>query len=457
MSQPAQSESALRTGQRGLRPTFDELSQNTRLLIRLRWIAGGGILLGTAFARLGLDITLDTLALGIIGCFVLAHNLTLFIACQAKNKTLTRARRVAWIQIILDWVAMVLLVHFTGGITSPALIYFVIHAALAGTILVPWETRALAVIAIGYVLGLASLESSGVIPHVIIPEMGLDSELYQDNTYIAGVLFFFGTTVLTLSELVTRKSQQARRREEHIRQLYEARSTFLRVATHELRAPLAAGLSLVRNIEAGYAGSLNPQQNDLMKRVQKRLEGLSLLVDDLLTLAASREASLAQTPLEPVQVRTILEQVIERERPNADKKHIRLHENLAGQAAVVMGGDTGLAIIFGNLLNNAIKYTGENGDVTIEYRVNTSDDTVHVTFSDTGIGIPLEDQPHIFEEFHRARNVLALQVSGTGIGLSAVQTLLHRYNGQIHLQSVENEGTTFEVTLPLAGPPSRFP
>ena len=68
-------------------------------------------------------------------------------------------------------------------------------------------------------------------------------------------MFFFGSTVFVLSELVTRIVQRLRQREEHIRQLFEARSTFVRVATHELRAPLAAGLSLMKNIEQGYAAS----------------------------------------------------------------------------------------------------------------------------------------------------------------------------------------------------------
>ena len=437
MTGSAQSDPASLASQRGLRPSYDELCENTRLLTTLRWVAGCSILLVTATAEFVLGVQLETAPLLLIGVIVLGYNAVLYSICRSDRKTLTRARHVAWIQIVLDWIAMVLLVHYTGGITSPALIYFVIHAALAGTILLPREARAVATVAILCVCGIAVLERSAMIPHVTIPELGLDRNLYRNNTYTAAVLFFFGTTIATLSELVTHKAQQSRQREEYIRQLYEARSTFVRITTHELRSPLAAGLSLVRNIEAGYAGELNPTQHDMIHRITVRLEGLSTLVDELLTLASSREASLAQAPLEPIEARAVLENVIERELPNAEKKHIHLETQLDAPSATVMSGDPGLSIVFGNLLNNAIKYTPENGQVTVRYHVDSETNEVQVSVQDTGIGIPQEDQPHIFQEFHRARNARALTVQGTGIGLTAVQTLVTRYHGQIGFESVE--------------------
>jgi len=109
--------------------------------------------------------------------------------------------------------------------------------------------------------------------HVTIGELGLEGDLYKNTTYILAVMFFFGSTVLILSELVTYIAQRLRQREERIRQLYEARATFVRVATHELRAPLAAGLSLMMNIEQGYAGELTDQQRAILRRVTSRWKG----------------------------------------------------------------------------------------------------------------------------------------------------------------------------------------
>jgi signal transduction histidine kinase len=435
----------------GLRPTYDELCQNTRLLINLRWVAGASILVGTAFARWMIDIDLKVLPLLIIGLFVLGYNslLRLFVARDA-NESLQRVQRVAWGQIILDWLAMIALLHFTGGITSPALIYLVIHAALSGTILLPWQTRSLALLAIGIVGGLAWLERSGGLPHVNISELGTNAALYKNTTYIAAVMFFFGSTVLTLSELVSWNAQRLREREKHIRDLYEARATFVRVATHELRAPLGASLSLMRNIEQGYAGELSAQQAAILSRVTSRLEGLHTLIDDLLTLAMSREASTAHAPLEPYAARTALDKIIERERPHADQKKIQLDCDLAGEPGVVLSGSVGLGIIFGNIVNNAIKYTPEGGRVAIEYKVARPTQTVEIAVRDTGMGIPADDLPHIFNEFFRAKNAKSSQVMGTGIGLSTVHTLVERYHGRITLDSEEGKGTTIKISLPLA-------
>ena len=435
----------------GLRPTVEELGQNTRLLIKLRWVAGGSILVGTVFARFVIDIDLKIFPLLIIGLFVLGYNalLRLFVAREGDG-TLPRLQQAAWGQIILDWLAMIALLHFTGGITSPALIYFVIHAALSGTILLPWQTRSLALLAIGIVGGLAWLERSGGLPHVIISELGTNAALYKNTTYIAAVMFFFGSTVLTLSELVSWNAQRLREREKHIRDLYDARATFVRVATHELRAPLGASLSLMRNIEQGYAGELSAQQAAILSRVTNRLEGLRTLIDDLLTLAMSREASMAHAPLEPCAVRTVLDKIIERERPHADQKRIQLDCDLAGEPGIVMSGSVGLGIIFGNIVNNAIKYTPEGGRVAIEYRIAQPTQTAEIAVSDTGMGIPADDLPHIFNEFFRAKNAKSSQVMGTGIGLSTVHTLIERYHGQITLDSEEGQGTTIRVSLPLA-------
>jgi signal transduction histidine kinase len=405
------------------------------------------------FAETLLRIDLHTAPLLILGLIVLGYNSLLFFVCRSADRTVESAWRVAWGQILLDWLAMTALVHFTGGITSPALIYFVIHAALSGLVLLPWYTRGLALLAVIIVGGLAWLERMGTLAHVAISEFGLGA-LYRNETYMTAILFFFGTTVFTLSELVSRNAQRLRQREEHIRQLYEARATFVRVATHELRAPLAAGISLMHNLEQGYAGEFNPRQTAILHRVLSRLKGLSSLIDDLLELATSREASLSNVPLEPVEIGPVLASLIEREMPNAQEKHITVNAQLSGDTSAVMAGNDGLGIIFGNLLNNAIKYTPEGGQVTVDCAVNRHDQTVEIRFTDTGIGIPADELPRIFSEFFRARNAKALQVNGSGIGLSAVRALVEHYHGAITLHSEEGRGTTVQVTLPLAARPA---
>ncbi len=433
----------------GLQPTYEELCQNTRLLIRLRWAAGLSILVATLVARYSLVSDLKIFPLLTIGALVLIYNSILFFICRHPETSLNRLQRVAWGQIILDWLAMSALVHFTGGITSPALIYFVIHAALSGTILLPWQARSLTLMAIIIVGGLTWLERIDVLPHIWLAELELTADLHENTTYITAMMVFFGSTMLVLSELLTWNTQRLRQREKQIRDLFEARSTFVRVATHELRAPLGASLSLMRNIEQGYAGELSPQQAAILSRVTSRLEGLRTLIDDLLTLARSREASTAHAPLKPDSIRANLTKIVEQEQPHADTKHITLNCDLADAPGIVMAGDVGLKIIFTNLINNAIKYTPDEGEVSIMYHIRP-DHVAQVTVRDTGMGIPKEDLPSIFNEFFRASNAKQAQIIGTGIGLSTVHTLVERYQGTIALESEEGQGTTVTVTLPLA-------
>jgi len=100
-----------------------------------------------------------------------------------------------------------------------------------------------------------------------------------------------------------------------------------------------------------------------------------------------------------------------------------------------------------NLVGNALKYT-RRGEVRL--RLEREDDHARIVVADTGIGIPDEAQPHLFEEFYRASNAKALEEEGTGLGLAIVRDLVNRLDGRITVESVEKEGTTFAVTLPLA-------
>ncbi|MCX7854481.1 MAG: ATP-binding protein [Anaerolineae bacterium] len=224
-----------------------------------------------------------------------------------------------------------------------------------------------------------------------------------------------------------------------------AKSRFIHVATHELRSPIAVAQSLVRNVVRGYAGPLTDQQKDLFTRISARLDFLEHLVNDLLDLAASRAPELAEEE-GPVAVNSSVGRAVLLLLPRAEEKGVTLTVQPCCEELAVWATEEGLDRIFVNLVENGIKYTPPGGRVTVS--LGRDGDEIRVRVADTGIGIPPEAMPHLFEEFYRAPNARAVNAVGTGLGLTIVKELVERYRGRIEVESEVGKGTTFTVTFP---------
>jgi signal transduction histidine kinase len=226
----------------------------------------------------------------------------------------------------------------------------------------------------------------------------------------------------------------------------EARTAeFVRVATHELRSPVTVSQSLVRSVLKGYAGELTAKQMEMFTRVSRRLDLLETLINDLLDLAAGKAPGPAKEG--PVVLNASVGRVMLLLHPRAEDKGLRIKLRPCHDQLIVRGTEEGLDRIFVNLVGNAVKYTPSGGTVTIA--VQPVGQQAQVEVADTGIGIPEEALPHLFEEFYRAPNAKALAEAGTGLGLAIVKDLVDRYGGHIRVKSSVGEGTTFTVMLPL--------
>ncbi|MCX8066932.1 MAG: GAF domain-containing sensor histidine kinase [Anaerolineae bacterium] len=225
-----------------------------------------------------------------------------------------------------------------------------------------------------------------------------------------------------------------------------AKARFIHVATHELRSPITVAQSLVRNVLKGYAGPLTDQQRDVFSRISGRLDFLETLVNDLLDLAASRAPELAEKE-GPVAINASVGRAVLLLDPRAEEKGLSLTVQRCKEELAVWATEEGMDRIFVNLIGNAIKYTPPGGQVTVVVR--KVGDEAQVEVSDTGIGIPEEAIPHLFEEFYRAPNARAFNAVGTGLGLAIVKELVDRYRGRIEVKSRVGEGTTFTISFPL--------
>jgi len=232
--------------------------------------------------------------------------------------------------------------------------------------------------------------------------------------------------------------------------LNQEKSKFVRVTTHELRAPAQGTESLLSALAKGYAGPLTDPQQELVTRARRRLALLQNLVDDLLDLASGK-ANLREGEQRPVEIGALTAEVCARFESGAREKGLHLSVRVPPRPLQVWSDPADIDRIVTNLVSNAVKYTAR-GSVTVE--LTAAAGSARLVVADTGMGIPSEAIEHIFDEFYRAGNAREASEAGTGLGLAIVKDLVNRYDGTISVESAVGEGTTFTLTLPLMGPPA---
>ncbi len=224
------------------------------------------------------------------------------------------------------------------------------------------------------------------------------------------------------------------------------KSRFVRVATHELRSPISVTESLLTALAEGYVGDLPPAHLPLIQRALRRVQALRSLVNDLLDLASGK----AETKAEDSAPRCGEHRRRPGVRPVPGARRGE-GDSLAAEGPPdeleVLADPADVERLVANLVENAVKYTTAG---SVRATLAREGDTIRMAVVDTGIGIPEESLPKLFQEFHRARNAKALDEVGTGLGLTVVKDLVDRYEGRITVDSREGAGTTVTVWLPLA-------
>lgn len=220
------------------------------------------------------------------------------------------------------------------------------------------------------------------------------------------------------------------------------KSDFIHTVSHDLRSPLTAILGYVELLER--IGQLNDQQRELVRRVQASVHSITALVNDLLDLG--RIEAGFDTSRDVVLLQDILRYSLDTFQNLALEKGITLSVTMDSNLPSMRGNPIRLRQLVDNLIGNAIKYTPPGGRVLISMQA--EDGQIILQVADTGVGIPLADQPRIFEKFFRASNV-SKDTPGTGLGLSIVKSIVENHQGRIWLTSIPGQGSTFYVVLPV--------
>lgn len=224
--------------------------------------------------------------------------------------------------------------------------------------------------------------------------------------------------------------------------LEEAKSQFMSLVAHELKAPLAAVQGFLKVILSGQ--ELPPEkQTQLLERCSERIEGMAQMVRDLLDLSKSDVAP--ERRLESLDLREIMAEVVDQNEPLAERSEVEVELRLAECPPLHADRDD-LLRIFGNLVSNAIKYNHPGGKVTVTSR--NQGDRLWVEVADTGLGIPPEAMARLGEEFYRVNTPERRGIVGTGLGLSLVKRTLAAYGATLQIDSTPGEGSRFTVLWP---------
>jgi len=231
-----------------------------------------------------------------------------------------------------------------------------------------------------------------------------------------------------------------------VQQLMDERLQFMFRVAHNMRAPLAAGVSLLHLLTDGYVEDLSQRQVDHLERVIRRLRGLDMGIGEILTLTRDRLPGMSMQH-EPVDVGELAARVDAHFREQAAERRLTLRLAVADGLPLVTGDPHQLEQVLENLMSNALKYTPAGGEVELALGQAASGGVV-VTVRDTGIGIPREEQGRLFTEFFRASNARRSDEAGTGLGLRIVHDVVERHSGQVRVESEEGHGTVVTVELP---------
>lgn len=231
--------------------------------------------------------------------------------------------------------------------------------------------------------------------------------------------------------------------------LDQARADFISSVSHELRTPLTSVTGYAEMLLDGDAGALTAEQEKMVKTIDRNARRLLDLVEDILTVARM-DVGVHRLSPEPVEVAALVEAAVDAVRPSLVARSLSLRVDIPPLVGKVNADRRQLERVLLNLLSNAVKFTPPGGRITVG--ADRAGDTLTLSVIDTGMGIPIAEQPRMFQRFFRSSTSRDEVIPGTGLGLSIVKTIVEAHDGTIDFESTPGRGTTFRIELPVAGP-----
>jgi signal transduction histidine kinase len=448
----------------------DDLRQRAYWLVRLRWVAATAVACGTFVSARIFHLPVREAPLYTIAVLLLLYNAAVLdLLNRFMQATCARSRRrtksMIDIQISTDLIILTILLHFSGGPENPLVLFFIFHMIIASILLSVWESFLQATLAVSLFGLLLLLESTGVVPHYCLgprpPAAALGHPFtalvrhcrYEERAYLAAMFGAFAITVYLVVYMTgyiavrLRRAEQAQRQaNQMLRQKDRIKDEYVAHLTHDIKGHLAAIQSC---LDVAATDSLTGQAAEFVHRAYRRTQKLTAFVRALLRLTRLKLDGSVEVEL--FRASESVREAVEAAQLAVQEKSLRLECHVVPAAATVSGNAISFKEAITNLLLNAIKYTPAGG--TISVRAEPHGESVVIEVADTGIGIPPDEQPRIFEEFYRASNARQREPDSDGLGLSLVKRIVELHHGTIGFSSEPGVGTTFRIVLPLTAPP----
>lgn len=431
---------------------FSNLHKVIGWFIKLRWIACIGVFLTLIVFSTLLNQKLPYKILFSINFILFTANLSYGLYhVKIKKKVLTNRekRYFLHIQIISDYILLILLIFFTGYLENPMIYYLVFHIMLTSflfseKILFVYTTAAVCLIVI-----LSLFQNKMIIPYFPLP-ISDNADLYYDRVFIrtvgiSSILIITAYLIASIKDRIDFKGKMCEVELSRYKSLDKVKSNFILQVTHELRGPLAAVMGYHEILLKGLTGELPDKSLKILTKANIRTDNLLTMIGEMIDFAYMKSEKEIIYEDKKLFFSSLISDNISLVKDSAKKKNISFTVNCAKNISLKTNRDL-INMILGNLLTNSIKYSHKEGDVSIT--CSKAKNEVHLIVADKGIGIHDTELEDIFDEFYRTRTARSLEKDGTGLGLAIVKRAVNSLNGRINVFSGEGKGTSFHIYLP---------
>lgn len=423
--------------------------------IRIRWFAVVILFVSNIIIKHGFNISIQEKPVYILTLILLILNilhtvLLRQITRKESDKVIAKIKQEIDFQIITDLIMLTLILHYSGGIENPLILFYFFHLIIASSIFSTLKSYLYVAYTLLLVALLALLECYSVIPHYHLEGL-IDHELYRNVFYVFGTGFIFTCTsviIVSLSHMIIYRSIKSEatyiKSNLELENKDKLKNEYVLRVTHDIKGHVAAILSCIEVIRSKIAGPLNEVQEEFANRAFERTELLSSFVKNLLNLTKKRLKH--DSEFEEFEFHDLMNKITGPIKILASENSIDFNIFIDNSIQKITGNPLAIEELYSNLLLNAVKYTPANGHVALT--IKDHNDKIYSEISDSGIGIPKEELPFVFDEFYRGTNVPKDIKTGSGLGLSLVKQIIENHKGKIWVSSELGVWTKFTFELP---------